>query len=144
LYTIYKARLDEAIGEFSLALNRDCNNLLHKYIESLSTIRESFVEQRRQLTEIQETIVLIRKGIEMPESELEKIKLNPELIRNEDDEEPVTRGENGQIKRQLYGSQEVAVKKIKILNDENGNRKSVNKYAFLMSKLSHCNSIEKL
>jgi len=101
-----------------------------------------FTEQSRQLSEIQETIVLMRKGIEMPESELEKIQLSPEWIRNEDDEEPEMRGKNKQIKRQLYGSQEVAVKKIKSLEGES--RRSINKYAFLMSKLSHCNNIEKL
>jgi hypothetical protein len=145
LYVIYKAKLDEAIGEFSLALNCDCNALLHKYTESLSASFENntkmFAKQNRQLTEIQETIVLMRKGIEMPESELEKVRLSPEWIRDEDGEEPEMRGKNMHIKRQLYGSQEVAVKKIKI---ENENRKSIEKYAFLMSKLSHCSSIEKL
>ncbi len=84
----------------------------------------------------------MQKGIEMSESELEKIRLSPEWIRYEDDEEPETRGKNGQIKRQLYGSQEVAVKKIKLAEGES--RKSIDKYAFLMSKLSHCNNIEKL
>ncbi|CAB5322182.1 unnamed protein product [Rhizophagus irregularis] len=146
-YVIYKTKLDEAIGEFSLALNYDCNVLLHKYIEDLPASFENntkmFVKQSRQLTEIQESIVLIRKGIEMPESELEKVRLNTELIRNEDSEEPEMKGKNMHIKRQLYGSQEVAVKKIKIPESENENRKSIEKYAFLMSKLSHCNSIEK-
>lgn len=102
-----------------------------------------FNKQSRQLTEIQETIVLIRKGIEIPESELEKVRLSPELIRNEDSEEPEVRGKNMHIKRQLYGSQEVAVKKIRIPEGGNENRKSIEKYVFLMSKLSHCNSIEK-
>ncbi|GBC06224.1 hypothetical protein RclHR1_00670016 [Rhizophagus clarus] len=147
LYTIYNDKLDEAINGFILALSCDSNVLLHNYKKYLSAIFESnnkmFSKQSRQLTEIQETIVLIRKGIEMPESELEKVRLSPEWIRNEDDEEPETRGKNKHIKRHLYGSQEVAVKKIKIPEGENENRKLIEKYVFLMSKLSHCDSIEK-
>ncbi|CAG8644798.1 8971_t:CDS:2 [Acaulospora morrowiae] len=111
----------EAIQEFRLSLNLDYDAPIRKNIERAFT-----------------DIVLMNKGIEVPNSELERIRLDPELICDEDDEEPETRGNKEQIKRQLYGSQEVAVKKI-----EGESRNSIDKYALFMSKLSHCNHIEK-
>ncbi|CAG8641046.1 12380_t:CDS:2 [Racocetra persica] len=127
LYQALVSFIDNVIIEFCNTLKLNHNDVLYQNTKDIMSIPLN--------VKIYDEISSIRKGIDAPEFELNKTRLNSELFYDED-EEPEIRGK---IKCKMYMSQKVAVKKIENYDEV----KTVDNYVMIMSKLSFCNNIEK-